>query len=98
MQSSVGEEADVLAIEHELLKLCKMISLLVFVIINQGVLYICAFFAASEPPTAAATMARDVTKASATLKIKVVERGTHKRLAFGNDGFSSYETCKPSGK
>ena len=51
------------------------------------VLYTFAFFAANEPPTAAATIARTVTKASATLRIRVVGRNLHLRQTCGCDGF-----------
>ena len=47
------------------------------------VLYTFAFFAANEPPTAAATIARAVTKASATLRIRVVGRSLHVRQTCG---------------
>lgn len=62
------------------------------------VLYTCAFLAANEPPTAAATTARSVTKARAMLRITVVGRSLDTGQTGGDDGFSGYDTCKPSGR
>lgn len=62
------------------------------------VLYTCAFLVANEPPTAAATTARSVTEASATLRITVVGRSRDTGQIGGDDGFSGYDTCRPSGR
>ena len=101
MQSSVGDEVIVLPTEPELLEFCAMDEVEEWAAVGslQGlsalrpvskswfkVPYTFAFFAANEPPTAAATMARTATKASATLKIRVVGRSLQVRQPCGYDG------------